>query len=790
MGVCCALHVSRARRLVGPLRGAASVREGTGAMDRHDLLRGVDDARLAALLRLEHADPHNILGMHLDDDGLVLRALRPDAAVMRVLPDESSGLPSVVMEQLDDTGFFAVRYRGANKPFAYRYEIGNHHGQKYTVRDAYAVLPTLGELDLHLVGEGRHRRLWQKLGAHAHTGDDASRGVSFAVWAPNARRVSVVGDWNEWDGRFNPMRLMGTTGIWELFIPDLRPGQRYKYEVVGADGEVVLKLDPLAFETELRPNTAGIVTTASQHRWTDDAWMEKRSAAHPLRAPLSIYEVHLGSWARVPEETNRWLTYRELAEKLGEYVQRLGFTHVQLLPVAEHPFDGSWGYQVTGYFAPTSRFGTPDDFRYFVDHLHSLGIGVLLDWVPAHFPKDAHALARFDGTALYEHADPRQGEHPDWGTLVFNYGRNEVRNFLISNALFWLEEFHIDGLRVDAVASMLYLDYSRKADEWVPNRFGGRENLDAIAFLRELNETVHAQHPGALVIAEESTAWPMVSRPTYVGGLGFTFKWNMGWMHDTLKYFAQDPVYRRFHHNQLTFGIMYAFSENFVLPLSHDEVVHMKGSLLGKMPGDEWRKYANLRLLLTYMWCHPGKKLLFMGGEIAQIAEWNHEKSLDWHMLEHPPNRGVQRLVTDLNALYVSHPALWEADVEPVGFQWSVVTDSDQSVVAFLRFDRAESKHVLCVMNATPVVRHGYRVGVPAEGIYRELLNSDSGKYGGSNVGNDGAVTARPIESHGMPYSVMVTLPPLAAIVFEGPALPAKPPPLDAGSPKAAKPAD
>ena len=505
--------------------------------------------------------------MHLDDDGLVLRALRPDAAVMRVLPDESSGLPSVVMEQLDDTGFFAVRYRGANKPFAYRYEIGNHHGQKYTVRDAYAVLPTLGELDLHLVGEGRHRRLWQKLGAHAHTGDDASRGVSFAVWAPNARRVSVVGDWNEWDGRFNPMRLVGTTGIWELFIPDLRPGQRYTYEVVGADGEVVLKLDPLAFETELRPNTAGIVTTASQHRWTDDAWMEKRSAAHPLRAPLSIYEVHLGSWARVPEETNRWLSYRELAEKLGEYVQRLGFTHVQLLPVAEHPFDGSWGYQVTGYFAPTSRFGTPDDFRYFVDHLHSLGIGVLLDWVPAHFPKDAHALARFDGTALYEHADPRQGEHPDWGTLVFNYGRNEVRNFLISNALFWLEEFHIDGLRVDAVASMLYLDYSRKADEWVPNRFGGRENLDAIAFLRELNETVHAQHPGALVIAEESTAWPMVSRPTYVGGLGFTFKWNMGWMHDTLKYFAQDPVYRRFHHKQFTFGLMYAFSENFVLPL-------------------------------------------------------------------------------------------------------------------------------------------------------------------------------------------------------------------------------
>jgi 1,4-alpha-glucan branching enzyme len=738
-------------------------------MDRNDLLRGLDPGELEAVLRVEHKDPHHALGAHVDGEGLVLRAFRPDAAAIKVLPDASTGIAPVMMERLDERGLFAVRFSGVKKPFAYRYEIGNHFGQQHTIRDAYAFLPTLGELDLHLVGEGRHRRIWEKLGAHARVSDHDPRGVSFAVWAPNARRVSVVGDWNEWDGRYHPMRLMGATGIWELFIPDLRPGQRYKFEIVGADGITVLKLDPFAFETELRPNTAGIVTQPSRHRWSDDAWMESRAKAHPLRSPFSIYEVHLGSWARVPEESNRWLTYRELADKLGEYVQRMGFTHVQLLPIAEHPFDGSWGYQVTGYYAPTSRFGTPDDFRYFVDAMHARGIGVLLDWVPAHFPRDAHALARFDGTALYEHADPRQGEHPDWGTLVFNYGRNEVRNFLISNALYWLEEFHVDGLRVDAVASMLYLDYSRKAGEWIPNKYGGRENLEAIAFLRELNETVHGEHPGAVVIAEESTAWPMVSRPTYVGGLGFTFKWNMGWMHDTLKYFAQDPVFRRFHHNQLTFGLMYAFSENFILPLSHDEVVHMKGSLIGKMPGDDWRRYANLRLLFSYMWCHPGKKLLFMGGEFAQPSEWNHEKSLDWHMLQHPPNRGVQRLVEELNALYKSHDALWEADVEPAGFQWSIVNDSDQSVAAFVRFNRDRTRHLLCVINATPVVRHNYRVGVPASGVYKEVLNSDAAKYGGSNVGNHGAGHAEPIEAHGFAHSVLITLPPLAVLLFEGP---------------------
>ncbi len=763
------------RRVRRGLRGAEratlqwtpSVREGTRVTDRRDLLRGIDDTELARLLRYEHADPHRVLGAHVDEAGVVVRALRPDGVFMRVIPDEASGLAPAVMERLDDAGLFAVRFPGATKPFGYRLEVGNAYGQQRTIGDAYAQLPTLGPLDLHLVGEGRHRRLWEKLGAHHQL---EPRGVSFALWAPNARRVSVVGDWNDWDGRFLPMRLMGATGIWELFVPDLRPGQPYKFEVVGADGVAVLKLDPFAFETELRPNTAGIVPTASRHVWTDAAWMDARAVASPLRAPFAIYEVHLGSWAR-GEEGNRWLTYRELAERLGAYVVRMGFTHIQLLPVAEHPFDGSWGYQVTGYFAPTSRYGTPDDFRYFVDHLHSLGIGVLLDWVPAHFPRDAHALARFDGTALYEHADPRQGEHPDWGTLVFNYGRNEVRNFLLSNALFWLEEFHIDGLRVDAVASMLYLDYSRKAGEWVPNRFGGRENLEAIAFLRELNEQVGAEHPGAVVMAEESTAWPMVSRPTYIGGLGFTFKWDMGWMHDTLKYFAQDPFFRRFHHNQLTFGLMYAYSENFVLPLSHDEVVHMKGSLIRKMPGDEWRRFANLRLLLGYMWCHPGKKLLFMGGEFAQDSEWNHESSLDWELAKTPKHRGVQTLVEDLNALYRSHEALWEADCEPAGFQWIVVNDSDQSVAAFVRYNRDQTRALVCAINATPVVRKRYRLGVPCAGVYREVLNSDGAKYGGSNVGNQGAVTAVEIESHGFPCAIDVTLPPLGVLILEGPVI-------------------
>jgi len=733
-------------------------------MPAADLLRGVSATDLHKLLRFEHDDPHRILGPHHDADGLVIRAFRPDAAVLDVVSAAPDGARNA-MQSIDPSGLFAVRLPARADAFRYQLEFGNHHGVRQRVGDPYSHAPILGDFDLHLAGEGRHRRLWESMGAHARKHEGAD-GVSFAVWAPAALRVSVVGDWNAWDGRYHPMRRLGPGGIWELFIPGLRPGRRYKYELVTQAGEIILKIDPFAFETELRPNTAAIVPAHSKHFWHDEAWLSARATRDHLRSPMSVYEVHLASWMRVPGESNRWLTYRELAQALGDYVTRMGFTHVELMPVAEHPFDGSWGYQVTGYFAPTSRFGTPDDFRFFVDHLHERGIGVLLDWVPAHFPKDAHALARYDGSPLYEYADPRKGEHPDWGTLVFDYGRNEVRNFLVANALYWLEEFHVDGLRVDAVASMLYLDYSREAGEWVPNRFGGRENLEAISLCRELTDTVREQVPGALVIAEESTAWPMVSRPTYLGGLGFHFKWNMGWMHDALKYFSLDPIHRRFHHNQITFSLMYAFSESFILPLSHDEVVHMKGSLFEKLPGDEWKRAATLRLLYAYMWCHPGKKLLFMGGEFGQRAEWNHEKSLDWHLLENTAHRGLRELVADLNTLYRDESALWDADGDPEGFQWIVVADSDQSVLAFARYDRERERHVVCVLNATPLPRAGYRVGMPAEGEYREHVNTDSKRYGGGGVGNGATVTATAHASHGMPCSVVLTLPPLGAIVL------------------------
>lgn len=736
-------------------------------MDPSVLREGLAPDEIDRLVGLVHRDPHHVLGAHPVSSGVVVRAFRPDAVEMRVLPDDPN-VAARQMERIHPAGLFATCFEGWSVPFRYRLEVRDHRGQVYAFRDAYVFLPTLGDLDLHLIAQGKHWRLYEVLGAQVRTVDGIS-GVSFAVWAPNARRVSVVGDWNGWDGRYHLMRLLGSSGIWELFIPDVSPGARYKYEIVTFDGRVVLKQDPLAFQTELRPGTAAVVRGPLQHPWTDQTWMTRRATQDPLRSPMSIYEVHLGSWMRVPEEGHRWLTYRELAPKLADYVEKMGFTHVELLPIAEHPYDGSWGYQVTGYYAPTARYGTPDDFRALVDELHGRGIGVILDWVPAHFPRDEWSLARFDGTALYEHADPRQGEHPDWGTLVFNYGRHEVRNFLIANALYWLDVFHVDGLRVDAVASMLYLDYSRRPGEWVPNRYGGRENLEAIEMLRELNELVHAHFPGTVTIAEESTAWPGVSRPTYVGGLGFTFKWNMGWMHDTLKYFSLDPIYRRYHHNQLTFGLMYAFSENFVLPLSHDEVVHMKGSLIGKMSGDPWQKFANLRALLGYMWCHPGKKLLFMGGEFAQLREWNYETSLDWHLLNDPRHAGVATLVRDLNRFYREHPELWEADTEPAGFEWIVVHDSEQSVAAFARFDRTRMRHVVCVLNATPVVRYNYRMGVPAAGYYREAINTDGAAYGGSNVGNYGGVTSRPVPSHGFPYSIELTLPPLAVLILEGP---------------------
>ena len=622
--------------------------------------------------------------------------------------------------------------------------------------------PTLGEIDLHLLGEGRHERLYERLGAHVIE-YEGERGTAFAVWAPSARAVRVVGDFNSWNGQEHPLRPLGSSGVWERFVPGVEAGGCYKYEILGADGELKLKADPFAQQAEHPPKTASVVFER-RHQWGEPErrWMARRSEREPLAEPASIYEVHLGSWRRA--DGDRCLSYPELAHQLADYATDMGFTHVELLPVMAHPFSGSWGYQVTGYFAPTPRHGSPDELREFVECLHARGIGVILDWVPAHFPRDEFALARFDGTALYEHEDPRRGAHPDWGTLVFNYSRHEVRNFLIANALFWLREYHVDGLRVDAVASMLYLDYSRREGEWIPNEFGGREDLDAVRFLKELNEVVYAREPGVLSIAEESTAWPGVSRPTYLGGLGFGFKWNMGWMHDTLAYFQQDPIYRRFHHHELTFSLMYAFSENFVLPLSHDEVVHGKGSLYSKMPGDRWQKLANLRALYGYMWAHPGKKLLFMGGEIAQEREWSHERSIDWHLLEQSGHAGIQALVRDLNHCYRSEPALWELDSDPSGFFWLEASDADANVVAFARASRDGERVVVVVCNLSPVARHGYRIGLPRGGRWREALNTDSSYYGGGDVGNLGAVDSEPVPWHGQPVSAPVTLPPLATL--------------------------
>jgi 1,4-alpha-glucan branching enzyme len=574
-----------------------------------------------------------------------------------------------------------------------------------------------------------------------------------------------VGDFNSWDRRLHPLRSLGASGIWEIFVPDVPEGSYYKFEVVIEDGRLVLKSDPYAFATEPPPATAARVFT-SDYEFSDDDWMQRRGEADPYREPMAIYEVHLGSWRRGPNGEN--LTYREMAPLLTDYCREMGFTHVEFLPVAEHPFYGSWGYQVSHYFAPTARYGTPDEFRFLVDTLHQAGIGVIVDWVPAHFPKDEWALARFDGTALYEHLDPRLGEHPDWGTLVFNFGRNEVRNFLISNALHWLENFHIDGLRVDAVASMLYLDYSRKAGEWVPNRYGGNENLEAIEFLKELNTVIHGEHPGVVMLAEESTAWPGVSRPVHVGGLGFGFKWNMGWMHDTLMYFSKDPIHRRYHHNNLTFSLMYAWSENFVLPLSHDEVVHGKGSLLNKMPGDRWQQMANLRCLLAYMWAHPGKQLLFMGAEIAQEREWTHEGSLDWHLLDHDQHRGMQRLVQDLNRAYQAIPALWELDQAPEGFSWIDANDADNNVISFFRTNAARDRHLICVCNLSPTPHEGFRIGLPKPGTYEEVLNTDADIYAGGNVGNLGGINSEEVPWHGFDFSAPLTLPPLATVWLYG----------------------
>ncbi|MFS8085736.1 MAG: 1,4-alpha-glucan branching protein GlgB, partial [Acidobacteriota bacterium] len=591
-------------------------------------------------------------------------------------------------------------------------------------------------------------------------------GVAFAVWAPSADRVGVAGNFNGWDGKQHPMRRLGGSGVWELFIPGLKAGELYKYAIKHGR-RTFLKADPYASMMEVPPQTSSVVFK-SNYKFQDQDWINKQKKREAWREPLTIYEVHFGSWRRITEEENRPLTYREMAPLLADYVVKNGFTHVEFLPLKEHPYGPSWGYQVSAYFAPSSRYGTPDDFRFLVDHLHQSDIGVIMDWVPAHFPKDAFALGRFDGTALYEHLDPRKGEHPDWGTYIFNYGRNEVRNFLIANALYWLREFHLDALRVDAVASMLYLDYSRKEGEWVPNEFGGRENLEAIGFLKELNEVVHRECPGALMIAEESTAWPLVSHPVYAGGLGFDFKWNMGWMHDTLKYFQTDPLFRAGNHNSLTFGLIYAWSENFILPFSHDEVVHMKGALLNKMPGDEWQKFANLRALYGYMWAHPGKKLLFMGGEFGQWREWNETESLDWHLLKTPVHKGVQKLIQDLNKLYRKHGALWEADSDASGFQWIEVDNAAENVLAFRRISPSTGKEIICIGNFSPIVRDGHRLGLPRAGTYKQLLNTDHEKYCGGGFGVVKSIKAEEIPAHGLDYSAEITLPPLATMWFEG----------------------
>ena len=709
---------------------------------------------LRSLVASRMNDPHSLLGAHAVDGKTWYRVYRPDAREVKVLV-EGRAVP--LLERLDFPGVFEGT--GPSVPGAsYEVELSFQHGASTREKDPYAFWPTLGPQDLHYVGEGRHRRLWDRLGAHplVHQG---TPGTAFVVWAPNADGVSLVGDFNFWDGRRHPMRSLGASGLWEIFIPGVTDGQRYKFQITPRHGAPFQKSDPMAFRTELPPLTASVVHGLDRYGWNDTGWMKRRAARDATRAPMSIYEVHLASWMRVPEDGNRSLTYRELAPKLAEHVKTLGFTHVELLPISEHPFGGSWGYQVSGYYAPTSRFGTPDDFRFLVDTLHQAGIGVIVDWVPGHFPRDAFALGTFDGTALYEHADPRRGAHPDWGTLIFNFGRNEVRNFLVANALFWLEQYHVDGLRVDAVASMLYLDYSRKAGEWVPNQHGGRENEEAILFLRELNDTVQATHPDVFVMAEESTSWPRVSRPTRDGGLGFTHKWNMGWMHDTLHYFARDPIYRQYEHHKLTFGLVYQYTENFVLPLSHDEVVHGKGSLIGKMPGDEWQQRANLRALYGWMWAHPGKKLLFMGGELGQRREWDHDGSIDWHLRNDGGHAGIERLVARLNALYRQEGSLFETDFDPQGFQWIQADATQENVYLFVRRGRNAYREIVVVANLSPVVRQ-WRIGVPGGGWWAEILNTDAGEFGGSNVVNaPRKAENQPID--GQPGSLLVTLPPL-----------------------------
>ena len=712
---------------------------------------------LQRILEARHHDPFEVLGRHVADGHGVLRLFLPRVERVRIAATD------LEIPRIEGTDFFVWEGDAQWLPPDYLLDCTDAQGRLHRRWDPYAFPPQLGDFDLHLFGEGRHWHAYRFLGAHPRLVNGV-RGMLFAVWAPNAARVSVIGDFNGWDGRVHPMRARGGSGVWEIFLPDLGPGELYKFELRDQRGHVHVKIDPYALAFQTRPETACITQGESDFAWGDDHWLAERAQTDWPHRPLSVYEVHLGSWQRTADGS--FLNYRELAERLADYVLTAGFTHIELLPVTEHPLDASWGYQTTGYFAPTSRFGSPDDFRWFVDYLHRQGIGVLLDWVPAHFPRDTFALARYDGTALYEHEDPRLGEHKDWGTLIFNFGRNEVRNFLLSSALFWLEEFHLDGLRVDAVASMLYLDYSRNAGEWIPNKYGGNENLEAVDFLRQLNEVTHGQHPGTLMIAEESTAWPAVSRPTFAGGLGFTMKWNMGWMHDTLAYFSKDPIYRHYHHDLLTFGLLYAFSENFILPFSHDEVVHGKKSILDRMPGDGWRKFAGLRLLYTFMFSYPGKKLLFQGCEFGQGREWDFNAELDWYLLQREPHQGVQRLVADLNRLYRRQRALYDLDFQDSGFEWLDCHDNSQSVLSFLRKDRQGEAPVAAVFNFTPVPRPGYRLGVPLPGFYRVLVNSDAGGYGGSSFSLIEGSASEAIEWMGRPHSILIDLPPLAGVLL------------------------
>jgi 1,4-alpha-glucan branching enzyme len=731
-------------------------------------IRTAEDDMLDAIAAGIADDPFAILGPHAaTHDGrpaIVIRTMQPSASSVELVVGDRA----MPMERRHRDGLFELFIDAdgrSTRDLFYRLRV-HEGGTAREFIDPYRFGQVLGDLDLHLFSEGTHYRAWEKLGSRRLTVDGLT-GVHFAVWAPNAQRVSVIGDFNRWDGRANPMRKLVPSGLWEIFIPELPERSCYKFEIRSTAGHLLHKCDPYGRYFEIPPNTASLVFE-ERYQWRDHEWMRDRPSFDGWRVrPMSIYEVHLGSWRRVPEEGNRVLSYRELADALVPYVREMGYTHIELMPVMEHPFGGSWGYQVIGFFAPTSRYGTPDDFRYFVDECHRHGLGVILDWVPGHFPKDRHGLAEFDGTALYEHADPRKGEHQDWGTLIFNYGRNEVRTFLLSNALFWLEEFHVDGLRVDAVASMLYLDYSRSAGQWIPNQFGGRENLEAVDFVKQLNVLTHGRVPGSITVAEESTAWPAVSRPVYVGGLGFSYKWNMGWMHDMLEYITQDPVHRRWHHNQVTFSMLYAFTENFVLPFSHDEVVHGKRAMLDKMPGDLWQKHANLRALYGYMFTHPGKKLMFMGAEIGQWSEWNYDSSLEWHLLQYAEHQGLRRWVQDLNHTYQHEPSLHEVDFDYAGFQWIDCCDNENSVMSFLRRANNPDDYTIIVTNFTPVPRLDYRIGVPDGGWYRELLNSDSARYSGSNIGNGGGALAEDRPMHGFEHSMSITVPPLGFVLFK-----------------------